>query len=258
MEKQGKEPPTVRAVDRALEIMSLFDDESNTLTLKEVLDKTELPKTTAVRLLQTLEQNGMLQASGNGEYVGGLSLLRWAQLAARTWMIPTGAAEILATLAERCRETVNVYARRGIHRVCIAQREGPQTLRQVVHVGDELPLWGGGAAKILLLDASDALLASVAASSPSGPDHIATLKHWIKRARVDGYATSRAEREVGLSSIAVPVSSSGGVVLAALSLGGPSERFTDDRRSEMAAELLSSAQALEEGRFFEHLPVPRQ
>ena len=34
----------------------------------------------------------------------------------------------------------------------LAQEEGPQTLRQVVRVGDQLPLWAGGAAKVLLLE----------------------------------------------------------------------------------------------------------
>ncbi|MGH3026150.1 MAG: IclR family transcriptional regulator [Gaiellaceae bacterium] len=244
-------------MDRALQIMSLFDDERNSLTLRDVLAKTRLPKTTAIRLMQTLEHNGMLHASGNGEFVGGLSLLRWARLAARTWTIPVEAARILASVAATCGETVNVYVRRDIHRVCIAQHEGPQTLRHVVRVGDQLPLWAGGAAKILLLDASTELLESVAEASPDGPSHLAQLREWVEGARKDGYATSRAEREVGLASIAVPVRSRAGAILAALSLGGPSDRFTEERLPDMVHELARGAEALEAGGFFEHLPAYR-
>jgi DNA-binding IclR family transcriptional regulator len=254
-DKPATDGQTVRAVDRALEIMSLIDEESNVLTLKDVLAKTSLPKTTALRLLQTLEQNGMLYPDGNGQFLPGLNLLRWARLAAKAWHVPPEAAEILERLAATCRETVNVYVRRDRQRVCIAQREGPQTLRQVVHVGDALPLWAGAAAKILLLDASDAFVEEVAATSPSGRKHLPQLRAWIEEARGDGVATSRAEREVGLASIAVPVRNRAGLVLAALSLGGPSDRFTLERLPTMARELTRSARALERGLFLEHLPA---
>lgn len=248
---------TVRAVDRALQIMALFDDEHNVVTLRDVLDRTGLPKTTALRLIQTLERNGMLHASANGEYVGGLSLLRWARLAATTWTIPAEATKVLESVASTCGETVNVYVRRGVQRVCVAQQEGPQTLRHVVRVGDQLPLWAGGAAKILLLEASDELLEAVAATSPDGLAHLQRLRGWVEEARRDGYATSRAEREVGLASIAVPVRSRAGAVLAALSLGGPSDRFTDDKRPAMVRVLQRGAAAFESAGWFEHLPAYR-
>lgn len=248
---------TVRAVDRALQIMALFDDERNSVSLRDVIAKTRLPKTTAIRLMQTLEHNGMLHSGRNGDYVGGLSLLRWARLAARTWTIPTEAAAILESIAETCGETVNVYVGRDIFRVCIAQHEGPQTLRHVVRVGDQLPLWAGGAAKILLLDASDELLEAIAASSPDGLAHLPQLKTWIAEARRDGFATSRAEREVGLASIAVPVKSHAGAVLASLSLGGPSDRFTDDKRPAMVRVLARGAESFETAGYFEHLPAYR-
>ena len=257
MKLPSEDTQTVRAVDRALQIMALFDDEHNSVTLRDVLAKTQLPKTTAIRLMQTLEHNGMLHSGRNGEYVGGLSLLRWARLAERTWTIPAEAGAVLESLAETCGETVNVYVRRGIFRVCVAQHEGPQTLRHVVRVGDQLPLWAGGAAKILLLEAPDELLEAVAAASPDGLAHLPQLKQWIDEARRDGFATSRAEREVGLASIAVPVRSRPGAVLASLSLGGPSDRFTDDKTPAMVRVLARGADAFEEAGYFEHLPAYR-
>jgi DNA-binding IclR family transcriptional regulator len=253
----GEDAQTVRAVDRALQIMALFDDERHSVTLRDVVDKTRLPKTTAIRLMQTLEHNGMLHSGQNGEYVGGLSLLRWARLAARTWTIPVEAAQVLESLAATCGETVNVYVRSDIQRVCIAQHEGPQTLRHVVRVGDQLPLWAGGAAKILLLEASEQLLEAVAAASPDGLAHLPQLKDWIDEARRDGFATSRAEREVGLASIAVPVRGRSGNVLAALSLGGPSDRFTDEKTPAMVRVLARGAESFEGAGYFEHLPAYR-
>jgi DNA-binding IclR family transcriptional regulator len=246
---------TVRAVDRALQIMSLFDEGRDTITLKDVLAKTKLAKTTAIRLIQTLEHNGLLQSNGNGELIGGLALMRWANLAARTWMLPVEAQTILESLASTCRETVNLYVRRDIYRVCLAQQEGPQTLRQVVRVGDHLPLWAGGAAKILLLEASPELLLAVARDSPYGASHVKTLEQWVAQARELGYATSAGERELGLASIAVPLRNRSGSLLAALSLGGPSERFGSDRISEFVHELTTTADVLRADGLVEHLPT---
>jgi DNA-binding IclR family transcriptional regulator len=199
----------------------------------------------------------LLQANGNGELIGGLALMRWASLAARTWMLPAEAAEILESLASKCRETVNVYVRHGIYRVCLAQQEGPQTLRHVVRVGDQLPLWAGGAAKILLLDASPELLLAVARDSPYGDAHVETLKQWVAQAQELGYTTSSGERELGLASIAVPLRNRAGALLAALSLGGPSERFASDQIPDFVRELAKAADALRKRGLVEHLPVQK-
>jgi DNA-binding IclR family transcriptional regulator len=254
-QRSDGEAQTVRAVDRALQIMSLFGDGRETITLRDVLAGTKLPKTTAIRLIQTLERNGLLQTKPNGELVGGLALMRWAALAARTWSLPADANTILAALADACRETVNLYVRRDIYRVCLAQQEGPQTLRQVVHVGDQLPLWAGGAAKILLLEASDELLLAVARDSPYGESHVDTLKQWVAQARELGYATSSGERELGLASIAVPLRNRAGDLLASLSLGGPSERFSSGQIPEFARRLAEAAEALRSRGLVEHLPA---
>ena len=140
-------------------------------------------------------------------------------------------------LGAKHRETVNLYVLRDTSRVCVAQQESPRPLRHVVQVGDELPLWAGASAKVLLSDATDALLARVARRSPDGDSHLETLREWAAAARRDGYAVSHGEREEGLSAVAVPVTGRSGAVVAALALSGPSLRFTPERVAEFAADL---------------------
>jgi DNA-binding IclR family transcriptional regulator len=149
-------------------------------------------------------------------------------------------------LAARQRETVNVYVRRGIHRVCIAQHESPQPLRHVVHVGDELPMWAGASSKILLRDADPELLDRIARGSPYGPRHVKRLREWIDEAVERGYAVSHGEREDGLSAVAAPVLGRSEQVVAALGLSGPTVRFTDRRIPEFAADLMRIARQMSE------------
>src|SRR6266542_6188048 len=109
-------------------------------------------------------------------------LWRWATLARRSWELPPETQRMMRDLADRRRETVNVYVARDIVRVCIAQHESPQPLRHVVHVGDELPMWAGASAKVLLRNASPPLLERVARSSPYGEGHVRRLREWIDEA----------------------------------------------------------------------------
>ncbi|MFD0473338.1 IclR family transcriptional regulator C-terminal domain-containing protein [Nonomuraea thailandensis] len=146
-----------------------------------------------------------------------------------------------------------------MRRVCVAQQESPQPLRHVVRVGDELPLWAGASSKVLLIGAPEPLLVRVARSSPYGEAHVATLRAWIGQAAHDGHAASHGEREPGLSAVAVPINgpitgfAGGGTraTVAALTLSGPTVRFTGDRVREFAADLREAAERMSE-RGFDH------
>lgn len=249
-ETEETESGGVRSVQRALDILSLLTDDKPAVTIREIVEATGLAKTTVIRLVQTLEQSGLLWATSTG-YHAGPGLWRWAHLAKRSWELPPETQRTMRDLAARYRETVNLYVLRDIYRVCVAQQESPQPLRHVVHVGDELPLWAGASSKVLLGDASEALLLRVARSSPYGDTHVKRLREWIDDAAVHGFAYSHGEREEGLSAVAAPITGRSGTVVAALSLSGPTVRFTDDRVREFAEALRQAAQQMSE-RGFSH------
>lgn len=240
----------VRSVQRAIDILGLLTDTTPAISIGEIVRATGLAKTTVIRLVQTLEQNGLLWSTAKG-YMAGPSLWRWAHLARGSWELPPETKELMRGLAQRQRETVNLYVVRDIYRVCVAQQESPQPLRHVVHVGDELPLWAGASSKILLQNSGAAHLDRVAGSSPYGPDYLASLRAQIDEAAGRGYAFSHGEREAGLSAVAVPVLGRSGTVIAALSLSGPTVRFPDERIAEFVAALVEVSGHMTE-RGFDH------
>ena len=160
----AEESEGVRSIRRALDILSLLTDDTPVISIRDIVEATGLPKTTVMRLVQTLEHSGLLWATPGG-YMAGPGLWRWAHLARRSWELPPETQAMMRDLAARQRETVNLYVLRDIYRVCVAQQESPQPLRHVVHIGDELPLWAGASSKVLLRDAPDRLLAG----SPAAP-----------------------------------------------------------------------------------------
>lgn len=250
---EAREPtdaPGVRSVQRAVEIMSLLSEDRPVVAIRDIVAATGLAKTTVIRLVQTLERNGLLWAAPNG-YVPGPALWRWAHLARSGWELPPETRAAMRELGARRRETVNLYMVRDVHRVCVAQEESPQPLRHVVHVGDELPLWAGAASKVLLREAPVALLRRVAAGSPYGEDHVRRLREWIDDAARRGWAASHGEREDGLSAVAVPIVARSGAVVAALSLSGPTIRFPAGVVRAVAGDLRDVAARMSE-RGFDH------
>lgn len=238
----------VRSVQRALDILGLLTVDRPAISIREIVDATGLAKTTVLRMVSTLEHSGLLWATSSG-YMAGPGLWRWAHLAQRSWELPPDTQRVMRELAARRRETVNVYVARDVYRVCIAQQEGPQPLRHVVHVGDELPMWAGASAKILLRDASLGLLERIARSSPYGAGHVKRLREWIDQAAAQGFAESHGEREDGLSAVAAPILGRSGSVIAALGLSGPTIRFTEAKVAEFAADLKQVARQLSERGF---------
>jgi DNA-binding IclR family transcriptional regulator len=240
----------VRSIRRALDILALLTEDRPAVSIRDIVEATGLAKTTVLRLVHTLEQNGLLWATPGG-YMAGPGLWRWAYLARGTWQLPPETQQAMRDLGARHKETVNLYVLRDICRVCVAQQESPQPLRHVVHVGDELPLWAGASSKILLRDATDSLLARIARGSPYADRDVAKLREWIAEAARLGYAVSHGEREDGLSAVAVPVSGRSGAVVAALALSGPTLRFTAERVDEFAVDLREAAAQISE-RGFDH------
>ncbi|SDZ44917.1 transcriptional regulator, IclR family [Asanoa ishikariensis] len=238
----------VRSVQRAMEILSLLTETQPSVTIREIVDRTGLAKTTVIRLVQTLEQNGLLWATSRG-YTAGPGLWRWAHLAQRSWEVPPETRQLMRDLAAAHRETVNLYMTRDVNRVCVAQEESPQALRHVVRVGDELPMWAGASSKVLLHDAGPAMLVRIATNSPWGDGHADTLREWAREATANGYATSAGEREPGLSAVAVPVTGRSVSVVAALCLSGPTLRFTPERVAEFIPALQEAAARMSEKGF---------
>lgn len=235
----------VRSVQRALDILSLLTEERPQVTIRDITASTGLAKTTVIRLAQTLVQSGLLWATDSG-YTAGPGLWRWAHLARTAWELPPETRSMMREMALQHQETVNVFMRRDIHRICIAQAESPRSLRHVIKIGDELPLWAGASAKVLLIGAPRELLARVVAGAPPGRADLSALEASVAKADADGFAVSHGEREAGVSAVAVPVRNGSGGVVLALSLSGATTRFAEDRVEGFAAALRSAAVSMAE------------
>lgn len=235
---------SVRSVTRALQILAAFDDEHAVCTLNEVLDRAGLPKTTALRLIQTLTRNGFLFRRSDGRLCLGPVLIRLSRAVALAWRLPVAADAAMEGVRLQTRETVNLYVLEGMARVCVAQKQGPQHIRFVIPVGVRLPLYAGAAGKLLLAHGSRELLEAVLHAAGREEDFGAGLAVELAQIRAQGFAVSRDEREPGAASVAAPIPDGRGGITAALAVSGPTPRFTDARVAEFADVLRKAVEQM--------------
>jgi len=228
----------VRSVERALRLLDHFDAEHPTHTLADLATATGLPKTTAARLLATLENAGILTGSDGGVMTVGPTLVRWAALARSLWQEPI--QPMLDALAGQLGDTVQVQRRHLDSRVLVAQGVGPQELRFEGRIGDKYELWRGAASHLLLKGADVGFLEQIAAESDGQVD-VQELKARIAGADERGWEATEGQRERGVAGVAVPIRDSWNQPAAALVLVGPSPRVMF-QAAEVAAELREHAE----------------
>lgn len=204
--------------------------------LAELCERTGLPRATAHRLAVGLEAHGMLLRTPDGRWHPGPTL---GQLAGgRPDPLLDAASAVLPRLRDITGESVQLYRRDGVHRICIAHAEPPSGLRDTVPVGSRLPMTAGSGAKVLAAWCDTPTQRLILAEAT-----------FSERVLVDvrrrGWAQSVAEREAGVASVSAPVRDAAAQVVAAVSVSGPVDRIGRRPGVRWAADLLAAADALQ-------------
>jgi DNA-binding IclR family transcriptional regulator len=239
----------VRSVHRTLDLLERFADDHPVWSLVDLTRASGLPKTTVLRLMSTLEQRGLVVVAGPGRYAIGPGFLRWSRLSNASMQVPRTIRDAMATLAYETGETANLYVRVGRTRVCLAQALGSLAVRHTTPVGFALPLWSGAASQVLLSDPpllgpGPSVVDEVAAESPYGRVFAKQLRGAAVRVVQRGFAVTHGERELGASGVSVPVRRPDGRVVAAIGVGGPTTRFSEDRLPGYVAATRKCAKTL--------------
>jgi DNA-binding IclR family transcriptional regulator len=203
--------------------------------LAELCARTGLPRATAHRLAVGLEAHRLLSRGGDGRWRPGPALRELGEGALDPLL--DAAAIILPRLRDVTGESVQLYRRDGMVRVCVATAEPHSGLRDTVPVGARLAMTAGSGAKVLAAWADPATQSAVL-------DEAVFNEQTLMEIRKRGWAQSVAEREPGVASVSAPVRDPTGTVVAAVSVSGPVERIGRRPGVRWATDLLAAAEAL--------------
>jgi len=216
----------VPAVDRALDILELFETRDEPMTLAQVVAALSLPKASAYRLLSTLTQRGYVRMVGPRGYTLGLRNLSLAARAQERLDVVQIAAEPMRRLASEAGEACQISIRSGRFALCVARVSSPNypDLTLIGKAGSRFPLHAVAVGKALLAYAPE----SERSAYISGGDletftpftHSAadSLDVELADVRRSGLARDRQEYKLGLCAVAAPVFDHSGTVVAALAV----------------------------------------
>nr|WP_326492608.1 IclR family transcriptional regulator [Alicyclobacillus dauci] len=233
---------TVRAVERALEILLCFAKSPRELSLSEIAREVGLHKSTAHRLLLSLQSKGFVRRqTGSEKYILGWSVLELLGNVYLSDELTTLALPEMTKLRDETGETISLYIRSGIERIRIQAVESNEPIRNVVAIGKTYPLYVGASGKVLLAFADEAVVQEVLTREQIPSDFSRELQLQLDKIRVDGYAVSIQERDAGAAAMAAPVFGRNDECIAALSISGPVSRFTTDKMHQYVDALCTAA-----------------
>src|SRR3954454_20701338 len=232
---RGEPPQGTQAIDRAAQLLTLVLDSAQPLGVSDLALAAELPKSTASRLVSSLERHGLVRRNGaRGKVAPGPAILRFAHRGVVDRNLVELAQQPLEVLAEASGETVNLAV------------PGPSGVEHLAQVESRHFLgtgqWVGRTVDYHTTSVGKVLVAYGAAELPSGrlrrlaPATIvdrAVLEAEVERIREDAFATAIDELEPGLTALGPHVHGPTGAVIAALAISGPTVRIPSERIAEL-------------------------
>jgi IclR family acetate operon transcriptional repressor len=238
----------VRSIDRAGEMLARLLASDAPMSLGDLADAADLPKSTASRLLTALERHGLVhQAGQRGKLEPGPAILRFAHRGGVERHLVELAEPALDTLSHASDETVNLSVATPLGVDHLAQVDARHFLGAGRWVGRRVDYHCTANGKVFLaFGAAELPAGRLTRMTPHTIVGRAALDRQLDAARRDGYATTIDELELGLAAVAAPVRGPVGHVIAALSISGPTLRLTRARIGELAPVLIHEADALSE------------
>jgi DNA-binding IclR family transcriptional regulator len=221
-------------------ILQAFDETQLELGVTELSQLTDLDKSTVYRLLNALQQGGLIaQNVVTAKYHLGFGLLPLAGLALQNLDLPRIVRPYLEELAEYSKETVNLSILNDDDKVInIDGINSSRRVRNVGWIGREMPPHAVSGGKVMMAflpgERLDRILAdSLKAHTEKTITTPEALLRELDGIRKTGYAIAQEELEIGLNAVAAPIWSHEGTVVAALSVSGPSFRLSGEHLVEL-------------------------
>jgi IclR family pca regulon transcriptional regulator len=248
---------------KGLAIIEAFDAAHPRLTLADAARLAGLTRATARRCLLTLAELGYV--SHDGKYfrpAPRLLHLGFAYLGADP--LPQLAQPILAGIRDKLGESISLAILDGDDVLFVARAVASRIVSTGVSLGARLPAHCLATGRVLLAalppDVLDAYVARARFErrTPRSLADRRSLARAIERARADGFALNDEELEVGFRSLAVPVRSSSGATVAAMSVGALSARRSLEVMTEEFLPLLRDGAATLGRALVEEAVMPRR
>jgi DNA-binding IclR family transcriptional regulator len=242
-------PNSIMVLNRAIDVLSVFDHARPSLSLTEIVEAVRLPKTTIFRLLSSLAARGFCEFDPQtSKYSLGFELVRLADIRRRQSNVHDVVVPVMREIRNEVNETVILSVRSGDSRVHIDFVEGLHPMRRMADLGVGAPLYAGAASKVLLAGMEDEEIEAYLDRTDLKPFQKTTItdRHvlWreVRAIRKRGFAESKGELFAGGGALAAPIKDFFGKTIAVIDILTPEHRYTAAHREHCIGLLLAGAQ----------------
>lgn len=223
-----------RAIGNALRVLELFQQSTRPLALTDVTQETKLPKSSAFRILRTLEVAGYLERIENERFT--LTGAATAMANHLVSQVVEAARPMMRQLSQEFRETISLAFLFENHIEVVAVIDSPHRVTMGNEVGGLIPPHASSLGKCITAFQEDArrdkLLRSfgLVRFTPNTLVEEMALGKELELVRAQGYAKDLEETTLGGCCLSAPIFGKNGLPVSAISISMPKMRFTNQER----------------------------
>jgi DNA-binding IclR family transcriptional regulator len=248
-EEDATERYIVPGLKRGLAILQLFDKTHTVLGLSEVAQRIGVPRSSAFRLVYTLESLGFVERSADGKGLRlGSRVLSLGYAYLSSMGIAEAAREPMEELRSRTGLSAHLAIREGREIVHLLRLPSLHTFISNVQVGERRPAHATPMGRVLLSELPDKVLAGLYPDkklvriTAQTPATLPELKRQLAEDRARGYVVSCGTYTPSGCSAAAAIRGAEGEIVAAINIVGPRDAAIESQLGgHLKDELLATA-----------------
>ena len=236
---------SIGAVANALSLLGAIA-EREVLSLGEAAEIAGVSKSTAYRLLATLEVAGLVERLPESGYRAGVEAIRWASRLLASIDVRSAAMPSLRRLRDETGETVNLAILRDTSLAYVEILESPAAFRMADVPGAVVPVHATALGQAISIHLEPHRLATLIGPEPYQRFTPNTPTSWeafnanLGSARARGYGVDLEAVALGVACVGAAVLDSGRVV-GAISVSAPRTRLSNERIDAIGPRLVAAA-----------------
>lgn len=234
MSSKDSQTPTIQVLDRAFGLLELLAAQPESVSLKEISERSGLHPSTAHRILNDLAIGRFVDRPQAGTYRLGMRLLELGNLVKARLDVRDAAVAPMRELHKVTHQPVNLSMRQGDEIVYIERTYSERSGMQVVRaIGGRAPLHLTSVGKLFLAHEDPqrvrayATRTGLTGHTRNSITDVARLERELAAVRAQGSARDDEELELGVRCMAAGVFDDQGKLLAGLSVSAPADRLEE-------------------------------
>jgi len=251
MGEMRHDPNFMTSLARGLAVIQAFSDRKRHATISQLSSRTGLSRAAVRRCLYTLRQLGFAGCDDHGRFFLRPRILVLGHSYLSTTPLSTSAQPVLDHLGQRLHESASVAILDDLDIIYVARAHVTRVMPIDIGVGSRLPSFCTSMGRVLLaqMEAEEMETYLRRVKFIRYTEHtvnsIEKLRQVLRLVRENGYCIVDQELEIGLRSMAVPITTGDDHVVAALNVGAHAQRVSiQQMQTRFLPQLRAAAQEL--------------